>query len=1096
MHRSGTSALAAIFDAMGVHGGVSKMQAATDNPRGFYENTSVVDINEEILLHNHTRWDDVEHIRLQWNNTFIEKAKKLITKEYGRANTIYLKDPRISLLIPFWEKVFEELGYRVCNILIVRQPSEIVASLSKRNNFSTEKSIALIQKYWLGAIEGLEQSQVVVLKFSDLHDSHDGLLEQLNKVFGWVPYVNIEHSSVIDKSLKSRITNQNIDQHSYDYLNDLYHAIDNHTGDSIASSEALRRLKSLAPIPNIQNIRRTEQEEINFCKVYFDSGSGYSENNSIKVLHDGKQLSASLDSSTYSNSTKIRIVPIHSQTSFYIKNLELWSGKEGVNYKISHNCSVSEDGLFTTYNNDTAAIEITLPEASKLTQLDIEISFDRIPRLTKKPLSENKLIKSKSALLIQSIFLFLSQPTKFLKHLNAENFRTLKSALRRENPQTIFRNLKRLIISNNVQQSEDINQNNKLNPRINERDTLKKSNYIVYICGELPEYDKSSGAQRAEKILSLLSESAEVYVLYNKSSSKYIEYYRDKGIAAYKFNAFKEKYNTIASNVVAVVFNKYYTYHDYKLALDWFPDARKVIDAEDIAWVREERSVKYTDLTQEDVLRNKSNEIAAYRAVDQIWCVTKDDEAVLRNELPDADISIVSNIHKGMVMHYVDHQNKTILFFANYSHEPNVSALQELVTVVFPQVRKSLPEVRLVIAGSSIDRVMSIIPNDSHIDVMGYIEHADIPKLYSNAAVVIAPLKFGSGVKGKITEAISYRVPVITNAIGNEGIDLVDKESGFITEDSHDMASYAVDIMNGDYDINTITQAASNKIKNLVSYNNNKLNILNSLYAKVSICIVTYNRLDLLQSCIESILQYTNYPNYEILIYSNGCSDGTQDYIEKLQSDHSNIRSILSDDNKVFVEPNNILMELAGYTDIVLLNNDVEVTDSWLSELRHSARLNEVCGIVGAKILYPDGRLQEYGSEVYADGSGANIGKGDDPNDQAYSKIQSVSYVSGCCMYIKRSTIGRIGKFDMTYAPCYYEDSDYCYRAWQSGITTIVTPKSIIIHKEGASAGTDLSVGFKKYQSINRAKFLELHGQSIEKINAKARMQSDYKSTI
>ena len=107
------------------------------------------------------------------------------------------------------------------------------------------------------------------------------------------------------------------------------------------------------------------------------------------------------------------------------------------------------------------------------------------------------------------------------------------------------------------------------------------------------------------------------------------------------------------------------------------------------------------------------------------------------------------------------------------------------------------------------------------------------------------------------------------------------------------------------------------------------------------------------------------------------------------------------------------------------------------------------------------------------------------PNKEEYKKLRKTGYVSGCSMYIKRSTINKIGVFDEQFHPCYCEDSDYCYTAWEHGIQTVVTPHSIIFHDEGGTSGTDTSSGFKSYQIINMKKFLAKHQENLTAINDK-----------
>ena len=161
------------------------------------------------------------------------------------------------------------------------------------------------------------------------------------------------------------------------------------------------------------------------------------------------------------------------------------------------------------------------------------------------------------------------------------------------------------------------------------------------------------------------------------------------------------------------------------------------------------------------------------------------------------------------------------------------------------------------------------------------------------------------------------------------------------------------------------------------------------------------------------------------------------------------------------------MMNLFPANEVILLNNDTQVKPNWLVELHRAAYANKSIGIAGSKILYPDGRLQEFGAMLYEQGHGQNIGKGDDPEKADYQTPNLAGYVSGCAMYIKRSTIEKIGVFDEQFHPCYYEDSDYCYTAAEQGLKTIVTPHSQIYHEEGATAGQDTNTGFKRYQTIN-----------------------------
>ena len=1095
MHRSGTSAIAGYLDSLGVSGGQSLMEGAYDNPLGFYENKIINKLNNEILVYNGTHWSDVLHVNFTWNESHLNQAKKAISDQFLDKSIIYIKDPQVSLLLEFWTEVLASLGFQICHLLVIRHPSEIINSLNHRNNLSEEKSEALIMKYWLSVLSCLRNKKFLVIDYNELVNNQDQILKQIEILYNWKPNnEKLTNKSFINKALRN---NKQIisDVESDNYLHNLYVSLyeyDFINGDSFGKID---QYIDNPPRINFNSIRDKESTEANFAKIFYDTGNGFSEKESRFVLHDGLLLRStiSFDSKPIH---RIKIVPIHRDCQIKINSVQFLHNDLLLNYKFNHNGRITETAELLRYE-DSPSMMFTFNRPQLIDKALLDFEFIFIESKTSKVGKGDESVNTKLDLFWSSIKLFISSPFSFVRHINTQNLRTLKSALKRENPQTIFKNIKKLIFSKSLNQSS-FNKNSQGQALdASDLDEASSVNVVMYVCGVLPEFDKSSGAQRAHKICSIISNCCRLIIVCNKIiNDKYVDHYMSQGIEIVLLDRLKKRFGQIAPNVITIIFNKYYTYDDYNYILNWFSTSKTIIDAEDIAWKREQGSAGYTKLSLSDISKNKQRELRSYAAVDHIWCVTQADLRNLKIELPEAPISIVSNIHEKKNRHPKNKSSHSILFFANYNHEPNVTALKELLNVIFPLIKEHMPDARLTIAGSSIAEVQDLIPDDPYIDVVGYIEHSAIPALYSNASVVIVPLKFGSGIKGKITEAIMHDVPVITNAIGNEGINLEDKISGFITERSDVMAQYAVDILYGKYDVTTISDRAYKKIEKLVSYDINRQSIVNSIFKKVSICIVTYNQMDLLRDCINSILDNTSYPNYEILVYSNGCTDGTQDYLVQLSERYTIVDIVLSDENKVYVEPNNILMKKAGRNDVVLVNNDVVVKANWLSHLSHTARLNKDCGIVGAKILYPNGMLQEYGSEIYVDGTGANLGKHDDPNKIEYHKVISASYVSGCCMYIKRNTIDIIGMFDTKFIPCYFEDSDYCYTAWKSNIQTLVSPKSSVIHKEGSSAGNDETIGFKKYQAINRKKFLKKHGKNIDLINKKARKQSLYYNSV
>ncbi len=156
MHRSGTSTLMGLLNILGVKLGPNLMNPAEDNPKGFFENNSIVQVNEKILRSLNSSWHDLFSFSGDWwNQEYLNVYKKEIieniAKEFKKPEIFGIKDSRLCILLPFWKKIFEELNIKPHYIISVRNPLEVADSLKKRNGFSIEKSMHLWMKYMLNA---------------------------------------------------------------------------------------------------------------------------------------------------------------------------------------------------------------------------------------------------------------------------------------------------------------------------------------------------------------------------------------------------------------------------------------------------------------------------------------------------------------------------------------------------------------------------------------------------------------------------------------------------------------------------------------------------------------------------------------------------------------------------------------------------------------------------------------------------------------------------------------------------------------------------------------------------------------------------------
>lgn len=243
----------------------------------------------------------------------------------------------------------------------------------------------------------------------------------------------------------------------------------------------------------------------------------------------------------------------------------------------------------------------------------------------------------------------------------------------------------------------------------------------------------------------------------------------------------------------------------------------------------------------------------------------------------------------------------------------------------------------------------------------------------------------------------------------------------------------------------------------------------------VSIIIPVFNQTDYTLQCLQSVVQNTKEIAYEVIVVDD-CS--TERAIHQL----TRVKGLILHRNKTnlgFIKNCNLGAAMARGAYVVMLNNDTEVQPGWLNALLDTFRLHPDAGLVGAKLIYPDGRLQEAGGIVWSDGTAWNYGHRSNPHDAEYAYVKEVDYCSGAAVMIEKALYDELGGFDLRYVPAYYEDTDMAFKVRLAGKKVYFQPAAQVIHYEGISNGTDTSTGLKQYQVANRQKFFEAWKETL-----------------
>lgn len=239
---------------------------------------------------------------------------------------------------------------------------------------------------------------------------------------------------------------------------------------------------------------------------------------------------------------------------------------------------------------------------------------------------------------------------------------------------------------------------------------------------------------------------------------------------------------------------------------------------------------------------------------------------------------------------------------------------------------------------------------------------------------------------------------------------------------------------------------------------------------QVVIVIPSYNDVELLKDCIKSIKNTVPSKRYNVIIVDDYCQPDNKKKLAKLESNQ--VEVLYRKKNGGFAKAVNTGFKHANKKypkrDIVLLNSDTVAHPNWLDALQHGAyEFDKKVGIVGPKLLYPDGRIQSGGSH-------RNTEQPEwfdhyyrfKPSDYGPANVpQYCIGVTGACMYIKASTIRKIGILDDGFQFA-FEDMDYCIRGWNENIRTLYYPAATLTHVESASRPKNKSLKPKEKASL------------------------------
>jgi glycosyltransferase involved in cell wall biosynthesis/ubiquinone/menaquinone biosynthesis C-methylase UbiE/Tfp pilus assembly protein PilF len=238
---------------------------------------------------------------------------------------------------------------------------------------------------------------------------------------------------------------------------------------------------------------------------------------------------------------------------------------------------------------------------------------------------------------------------------------------------------------------------------------------------------------------------------------------------------------------------------------------------------------------------------------------------------------------------------------------------------------------------------------------------------------------------------------------------------------------------------------------------------------RVSIIIPLFNKVEYTKQCLEALITNTPAsPDFEIILIDNASSDGTRDFLNTLSD---NVTIIPNRDNLGFARACNQGARLAMGEFVLFLNNDTIPKPGWLEPLVEGIE-RDGADICGARLLYPNGKVQHAGVAFGEQGIGYHIFNNFDANDPAVSKKRFMQCVTAACMIVRKELFNDLRGFDEGYVNG-FEDVDFCLRAGEIGKKILYVPESTLIHFEETSEGR------KSHDDQNGRRFLARWGGRV-----------------
>lgn len=334
--------------------------------------------------------------------------------------------------------------------------------------------------------------------------------------------------------------------------------------------------------------------------------------------------------------------------------------------------------------------------------------------------------------------------------------------------------------------------------RINFNAHYKKPNILI-LEENMPKPDKDSGSRRLFEIIKILQKNEHKIILAVKHFEQtgddvYVDFFRSMGVEVCEdYVDTKDKIVKVSDQVIEAlhyvdviwIFRPLGFDYWYKQIKNKISGKKIIYDMVDIHYLRMERENNYLEVTKsrkKHIQSFRDKEYFGMQNADAVISISDEEKEIVSDQGIDKDkIFTISNIHKPLNTENIDFSKREgLLFIGGYYHVPNVDAVRFLFEEIMPLVWEKNDSIKVYILGPNFPEDLKERYHSEKFQILGYKE--SINHWFENSRIFVAPLRYGAGVKGKIGQALEFGLPVVTTAIGAEGMGLEDTITASISK--------------------------------------------------------------------------------------------------------------------------------------------------------------------------------------------------------------------------------------------------------------------------------------------------------------------------